>query len=106
MISKKLEQVRSYPSYRKWHAISYMMIGLGCLLVVISMLLSLLLGKENVVVNILGYAAIVFAILYFLINFLYWRCPKCHKTLPIFGPVPMCGVCKHMFMGKDGKYNW
>ena len=53
-----------------------------------------------------GYAAIVLVIWFYLINFFKWRCPNCHKTLPLLGPVLECRVCKHKFIDDKGNQVW
>lgn len=53
-----------------------------------------------------GYAAIVLVIWFYLINFFKWRCPNCHKTLPLLGPVLECRVCKHKFVDDKGNQVW
>ncbi|MDO5547886.1 MAG: hypothetical protein Q4F79_05300 [Eubacteriales bacterium] len=107
MLSKKIEQMKSYPPYRRWHAISYLVFLIGCMLVCLSLVVSVVVGDNTNAVSVLmGYAAIICVIAYFLINFIYWRCPKCHKTLPVFGPVLVCNVCKRKFLDEKGKPIW
>ena len=107
MLSKKIEKMKNYPPYRRWHAISYLIFLIGCILVRLSLIVSVVTGDNaNMTSTVMGYVAILCAILFFIINFIYWRCPQCHKTLPLFGPVLVCSVCKREFLGKDGKQHW
>lgn len=107
MLSKKIEQMKNYPPYRRWHAISYLIFAIGCILVVGSLVASIVTGDNaNMASTVMGYVAIICAILFFVINFLFWRCPQCHKTLPLFGPILVCNVCKREFLAKDGTKLW
>jgi hypothetical protein len=107
MLSNRIKQIKAYPPYRRWHSIANWILVLGCVLAVISLLASVVTGDStNMVSLVLGYAAIVPVVLFFVLNFAFWRCPKCHKTLPIFGPVLVCNICKREFIDSEGKPVW
>ncbi len=103
---KKLDQIKAYPKYRRMHSIAYLIFGICCALIVLSFVLSFVWGRDNSVTSILAYVAIAGVIIFYVMNFLYWRCPNCNKTLPLFGPVPVCHFCKHQFMDKHGEFHW
>ncbi|HBI64521.1 MAG TPA: hypothetical protein DDX51_05330 [Clostridiales bacterium] len=99
--------LREEKPYRKWHRIAYYVLILGCALISISVIVSIATGdRNNIVANRLGYAAIVCVILFYGINMVKWRCPNCHKPLPLFGPVLNCRYCKRSFMDSKGNQVW
>ncbi len=103
---KKLEEKKAYPKYRRLHLVASRIFWASCALVVLSFVLSLFLGRDNTVTTVLAYVAIAGVVVFYLMNFLFWRCPDCHKPMPLFGPVPICRYCKRAFMDKNGEYHW
>lgn len=103
----KLKKIKSYPNYRKWHSISYIVMLIAIVFAVVSVVISAMTGNSSNMLSLyLGYTAIALVIVFYLLNFMYWRCPKCNKTLPLLGPVPVCRVCKHKFMDEKGEFHW
>lgn len=92
--------------YRMWHRIAYYILLLGCVLISASCIASAVAGKESPVSSWLGIAAIVCVVLFYAINMLKWRCPNCHRPLPLFGPVLECRYCKRAFMDSKGNQVW
>lgn len=93
-------------TYRKWHIAAFYILMLGIALVAVSCMVGALFGADNVIATYLGYAAIACVLLFYAINLMKWRCPRCHKTLPMIGPVIECRYCKRPFMDKSGNQNW
>ncbi len=92
--------------YRKWHRIAFYILVLGFVLVGLSCIISFAAGSDNRVAYWLGIAAIVCVVLYYGINMVKWRCPNCHKPLPMIGPVIECRYCKRSFMDSKGNQVW
>ncbi len=92
--------------YHRWRRIGFYVLYIAIILVVVCFVTGLIFGTESAICLYTGYASIVFVIWFYLINFFKWRCPQCHKTLPLLGPVLECKVCKHSFMDKKGNQIW
>ncbi len=103
---KKLDQMKAYPKYRRMHAVASLIFWMSCALIALSFVVSLFLGQDNTVTTVLAYIAIAGVVVFYLMNFIFWRCPDCHKTMPLFGPVPICRYCKRAFMDKNGEFRW
>ncbi len=106
-MGKRFKKMMGYPPYRKWHSISYIVMIVAVLFAVLSVVFSAVTGDNSNMLSLyLGYTAIALVVVFYLLNFLYWRCPDCNKTLPLFGPVPTCRICKHQFMDEKGEFHW
>ena len=92
--------------YHRWRRIGFIVLYASIALIVACVVLGLIFGTESAVCLYTGYAAIIGVIWFYLINFFKWRCPNCHKTLPLLGPVISCRNCKHSFMDSNGKQVW
>lgn len=101
-----LKPVKDAPKYRKWHVYAFRIFLFGDVLILASLLASLAVGKDNPVVNYLGYAAILCVIVFYAINMMLWRCPNCSRPLPVFGPVLVCNRCKRKFVDEKGNPQW
>lgn len=92
--------------YRKWHRIAYYILLLGCGLLSASLMAAAAWGEDSSPSSILGTAAIVCVIVFYAINMIKWRCPNCHRPLPLLGPVINCRYCKRSFMDSKGNQIW
>lgn len=86
--------------FRQWHKISFIFLGVGFLLCVIASIQSV---YSTPVGKIMSIAGIGCAIVFFVLNFAFYRCPKCGKTQFLIGPSIMCRFCKEPFVDKNGK---
>ena len=92
--------------YHRWRRIGFYCLYAAIALIVACFVLGQIYGTESAVCLYTGYAAIVLVIWFYLINFFKWRCPQCHKTLPLLGPVVSCRICKRSFMNNKGQQVW
>ena len=92
--------------YHKWRRIGVYCLYAAIALAVVCIVLGQVFGMDSKPCLYSGYAAIVLVIWFYLINFFKWRCPNCHKTLPLLGPVLECRVCKHKFVDDKGNQVW
>lgn len=86
--------------FRQWHRISYIFLGIGFLLCVIASIPAVYQSPVGNVLTILGIGC---AVVFFLLNFAFYRCPKCGKTQALLGPSPACRFCKQPFLDEKGK---
>lgn len=92
--------------YHKWRRIGFYCLYAAIALAVVCIVLGQMFGMDSKPCLYSGYAAIVLVIWFYLINFFKWRCPSCHKTLPLLGPVLECRVCKRKFVDDKGNQVW
>lgn len=92
--------------YRKWHLIAKYILWLGIALIIACFITGQVFGTESTICLTLGYIAIACVIIFYVLNFLKWRCPDCNKTFPLFGPIIECRYCKRKFMDNKGKQIW
>lgn len=86
--------------FRQWHRISYIFLGVGFLLCAVSSIQAIYDSPIGGIMSLLGIGC---AFVFFIVNFAFYRCPKCNKTQAILGPSPMCRFCKEPFIDKEGK---
>lgn len=98
---------REEKPYRRWHRIAFYTLVAGIILIVLSCIISFAVqDADNSIANMLGYAAIACVVVFYAINMIKWRCPACHRPLPLFGPVIACRYCKRSFMDSKGNQVW
>lgn len=98
---------REEKPYRKWHRIAFYVLMAGIAMIVISCVICFATqDANNLIANRLGYAAIICVVVFYAVNMVKWRCPNCHKPLPLVGPVLECRYCKRSFMDSKGNQVW
>ncbi len=77
---------------RKVKAIGNILIVMGLLLLIIALLVN---SNIPLLIPLLSIAGVVIVCIGYVFFFLFWRCPFCHKCLPVNGMIGMenCPYC-------------